>query len=297
MPTSDSGAPPHSPRKLVLRKIAKEVSFPSTLPSLPPPRSSTPQPSRPPGRAPHAVLPPAAVSSASVAPPPAQVPHWDPPPARPAAASSGAPLPPPGAGSVATPMPSRVSVLPFVASVSPSVRGPVASTGGSQRSILIACGVALAGVLVGAGVLLGTRLDEPPVRATARALPAAAPVPSATTPVSTDRSPSSSSGPSFVATANVNDLPRAPVRRSLPYFVAPVPARPPARKENGPPPASAGDEAATASSAVPAPVAPADKAAAAPADVAPPAAPAAPPAPPDPLLQEMQKAVGDSQKN
>jgi len=212
-----------------------------------------------------------------------------------------------------------------VASVPPAARSQVATTTRNQRSVLVACGVGLAGILVGAGVLLGSRLDAPADRATARGLPLAEPTRTPQSAAEVQRP--TTTQPVVVATANVNDLPRAPqpiLRRSSSPFAVPPSARPPARKAaivaapptptpaESPPdtddapasatatktiaPAGATAEATPAPSARPGTTGEANNAPAQASDV-PPAASAAPAEPPpDPLILEIQKAIGDSQK-
>jgi hypothetical protein len=226
-------------------------------------------------------------------------------------------------------MPSRVSVMPFVASVPPPMEGRSPLDVTPRRSILVACVISVACVLVGGGVLLRARLDESGMPASARAQPEVA-VPTTAATIAVVPAPSRGPVSMFpgVPTANVNDLPRAPpaaLKRS-PLSAAAAAGRAAARKAAATrPPASPDDDvpvaaaAASAASeataepeatAVPeataapeARAAPAEPAASVekPADPSPddvaPSSTAAPP-PPDPLLLEMQKAVGgDRPKN
>ena len=256
MSTSDSGAPPPHPRKMVLRKIAKDASFPSETSEAPPaPVTSTfsgvQRPSALPPPLPSALrqrTPSVAgmrrseldsalqsadaraaqgddggMHASSIADSPVEgEPVW---PDR--FGRHAAPGGLPSSGSTATPVPSRISVTPFVAPIpAPTRRGPSAS-GGPPRYVLIVCGIALSGILVGAGVLLGTRMDESPSRATAATLhpPAGAAAPPRVAAAVANGSPKAPTAetpmPSnpLIATANVNDLPRAPapaIRRSPP---------------------------------------------------------------------------------
>lgn len=316
MSTSGSGAPPRPTRKMVLRKIPKEVSFPSATPEAAP----HPVKSRLPGSAP----------------------AFPPPPPPPAAARRSAPairtdLPPPPApsqppaASVATPIPSRISVLPFVAPISPATSDSRRAPGSPPRYVLIVCGIALSGVLVGAGVLLGSRMDEPSARAngtgTHQAATASTAPPSGSPQVSRDQTPTISNP--LIATANVNDLPRAPMpvfrrwtppangaaarisaARATATAAPPVAAPEPATEQTSEssdsavaatPAAAAPAPRASASTAPPAPAAVLEKEDAPPAKSAPSATAQvsatpdpAPSAPPDPLLDEMKKAVGGS---
>jgi hypothetical protein len=166
--------------------------------------------------------------------------------------------------------------------------------------VIIACGIVFSGALVGAGVLLGTRLEDPAPKTGAATAPIVLTPSTAAAPAHTTRGdavePARPSAP-LVFTANVNDLPRAPatpVYRRGAWPAPPPKVTPPAAPATTPatpPPAasaSAAPDPAEAPSA-PTPVA------------APPAAAAAPPAtvdttpaaPVDPLIREMQKAVDD----
>jgi hypothetical protein len=333
MSTSDSGAPPPSTRKLVLRKIVREVSFPPTLgtpaPREPSVRSASgsshpphPPPLRPPTpRLPH---PQTSVPEVNFAVP-LSAPTQRDSLAR-LVAPPSAPLPPTSGGSIATPMPSRVSVPPFVASVPPPMNGRSTLDVTPKRSILVAATISVACVLVGGGVLLRAHLDESEsgMPANARAQPVAVAVPATAAPIAVVPAPSRGPASMFppVPTANVNDLPRAPptaLKRSLPSAaaIAAAAARSAARKATVPtPPASPDDEIPAAAATAPAATAPAASASAAaeatatpeepaasadkptdpsPDDTAPSSAAAAPP-PADPLLLEMQKAVGGDAK-
>ncbi len=82
-----------------------------------------------------------------------------------------------------------------------AARSQVAPTTRNRRSVFVACGVALAGILVSAGVLLGSRLAR---------LPLAEPTPTAqTAAVEAERHPIPTPQPAVVATVNVKDLPGA----------------------------------------------------------------------------------------
>jgi len=315
MSTSDSGVPPRSPRKLVLRKIAKEVSFSAALPAPHPPAVAAARPTGPPPRL--ATRPPPAFEEAIAEPivSAASVERFS--AARLVAPLSPLPAPPPG--NIVTPMPSRISVPPFVASVPPAALSHVVPATRSQRTVLVACAVGLAGILV--GVLLGTRLDAPADRATARGLPLAEPTRTPQSAVA-EVEGQTTRQPAVVATANVNDLPRAPQPSLRRPVAAPPPARPPARKApvvaaapipttaESPPDTDDAPASATATKTIAPPAASAEATPAPSARLAttgeatpaqagdvPPAtstAPAEPP--PDPLILEIQKAIGDSQK-
>jgi hypothetical protein len=186
----------------------------------------------------------------------------------------------------------------MVASVSAGPHATSPRSAASQRSLLIAGGIVVCGALVGGGVLLGTRLEAPAPRAAAATTPIVLTAPSGNVTGHAGRAasgdiaePSRPSAP-LLFTANVNDLPRAPVaappRRggwapAVPRAAAPAAQAPAAPAANQATPA----EQDTPVAAAPEPTAPA--ASAAPVDSAPPA----PAAPVDPLLREIQKAVDD----
>jgi len=260
---------------------------------------------------------------------------WQPVPSQ-AAPSQPAPSQPaasqPPASSAATPLPSRISVLPFVAPIPSPVTGRRTEPGGPPRYVLIVSGIALSGVLVGAGVLLGTRLDSPTARTSAAGAqkPAAASLqPSAEGPRGQAVQAPTLSNP-LVATANVNDLPRVPapvVRRWTPPPSAPAVVRNRPQAATAPPSqaapaetaagpsaessesastslaaatASTASAAAAASTASPAPAPsatveePPPKPASSAAAQPQPTAEPAPSAPADPLLEEIKKAVGSA---
>lgn len=303
---------------------ASEPSFPLAESSRPP-ASSRPAPFEV-FEARHASRAPAAYHTASAAPPapapyqvfetaPAPYPVIDathPPapgfadfnePPVPQSAPIASPWPPTGAS--VTGSTSRVSVLPMVAPVGPSVAPGFERPPGSQRTVLIACGVAMACALLGAGVFLGTRLDASatPSRPVAASGPTTARAASVkpTGAVHTD-AVSSPTAP-LVFTANVDDLPRAPgaAPRRVAPAVAPAPltapARPATRSAAAPAPEPAAEEPDTTAVAASSTSTP-KVAAAAPVAAAPPPepAPVAPSAPPDPLIEQIKKAMEDEAK-
>ncbi len=125
----------------------------------------------------------------------------------------------PNPSAVPAPLPSHVSVLPFVASVSPDgayETGRYTRPDVRRRSAAIAFATGLVAVLVAVGALLGMRLQrQGSVESSAAAgqsLPPAAPSP----PVQSQAARGlPASGPA-IPVADVNDLPKAPpIRRSV----------------------------------------------------------------------------------
>jgi len=328
MSMSDSGAPPPPTRKMVLRKIPKEVSFASATPEAPAhaPKSRLPEAPRV-----SPAPPPLPAAARAARPPgvdayPSQAVPSQPAPSQPAASQ-------PPAGSAATPLPSRISVLPFVAPIPSPVTGRPAEHGGPPRYVLIVAGIALSGVLVGAGILLGARLDGPTAQPSglgAQKQAAASLSPTAESPRGPPAQAPTPANP-LVATANVNDLPRVPapmVRRWTPPQSAAAVRSPPPRAATAAPSQAAASQTATgqnaetsesasgspaaatpsAASATPAPSTsspgpatsatieePAPKPAPSATAQAQPTADPTPSAPADPLLEEIKKAVGGSQ--
>jgi hypothetical protein len=302
MATSDSSPPASRPRKLVLRKIQKEASEPGALPKA---KSVPPPPLVPPPHPPRtSAVPPAWTQAAAPrAPTPGSV--------HPEFAA-----PAPAAAALPTPMPSRVSVLPMVASLAAGPPGSAAQPRPSiapQRSVLIAAAVAACATLVAAVALLGAHRDPVPRAVAVGALTEA---PSAATSAAPLRvhpqlpapSESTRSTPPLIFTANVNDLPRAPSwsASARGRAVVPPPRPPAALPSRAPTPAPSATDSVDDTSAA-APPASAPVPAAPPAPAVPPAAAAsaAPAATPttaqpaesgsrpseDPLLREMERSV------
>jgi hypothetical protein len=333
LPPPTSALPPPRPRA---------PSFASIPQPVPPPR--LPQPS-----VPHITLAPAPsplISTAPriAAPPQITLPHA---PVRAPRSPSIAPIAreitpaPPAAGgyasppqpfvahaaapgstptTAATPLPSRVSVLPMVASVAPYSTDASAGRGTQRRSLFVVGALAAVVAVALFALSRGPGRDEPAEHATATS-GATHPLAHSTAATLAAASQPAAVSPPLVFTANVNDLPRAPGPRRVAPWAAPVrAAAPQARVVATPPPATAApaaaapqaqaaaagtddqddqDTAPTTSAPVPAPTT--AKAAPPPEPAAPPPAPAptevTPPAPVDPLLREIQKAVEDPSRN
>jgi hypothetical protein len=154
---------------------------------------------------------------------------WEPPPL-----PLVHPLPPPNPSPLPSVQQSRASVLPFVASVSPAPEsGPVPAQPSSRgNSLYVAVLLAAAAAIAGAFFLqsrgqAATASSAVAAAASPRALPPSA------EPVANPKQPGEAvalAGSAAVATANIDDLPRAPnARRAVPPQ---RPARPstPAKK-------------------------------------------------------------------
>jgi len=201
------------------------------------------------------------------------------------------------------PLPSRVSVLPFVASVSPESayetgRHPRSSA--RRRSAVVLAAIGLAAALVSVGALLAMRLERQSSVETSAAASQPLPPGPPSAPVQAHAARDLPASEPAVPEADVNDLPRAPpIRRAVAAGGA-RPMRPSVATSaaKGGPAASAEaaalspSEAASAapptSSASASPAAPSDNASAVP--EMPPAAPLAL----DPFVKAVQQSIDEA---
>ncbi|HEV3192757.1 MAG TPA: hypothetical protein VGY54_19755 [Polyangiaceae bacterium] len=140
---------------------------------------------------------------------------------------------PPNPSAAPAPLPSHVSVLPFVASVSPDAAyetGRYGRPDARRRSAAIAFATGLVAVLVAVGALLGMRLQRQGSversAAAGQSLPAAALSP----PVQTHAARGLPASEPAIPIADVNDLPKAPpIKRAVARPARPSVATPAGR--------------------------------------------------------------------
>jgi hypothetical protein len=192
-------------------------------------------------------------------------------------------------GATPVPLPSRVSVAPVVASVPMSNRPPPAAPAATPRGqrLLLPGGIIIAGALVAAAVLVGTRLQirsGPPITTAPLDVTRAAASPG------NRNAPPPAEGRADRVTS-VEDLPRAPVPARGPVGGTVHSVRAPSAPPRATAEASvAGLEAAPSASSSPATASASESQSAQVPEVE---VPSVPPPPPDPLIRAVQQSIDD----